>query len=75
MGEAGAGCVRTLSPGLVRGFVEAGLDLRARVGFRVGGVWCYLDARVPEGVGAGHEFIVGGESHVSCPCRRRGCGR
>ena len=64
--------VAGLSPGLVRGFAEAGLDLRASVGFRVGGVGCYLDARVPEGVGAGHEFVVGGESHVSCPCRRRG---
>ena len=31
-----------------------------------------LDARVAEGVGAGHEFVGGGESHVSCPCRRRG---
>ena len=61
------------SPGLVRGlFAEAGVDLRASVGFRVGSVGGDLDARVAEGVGAGHEFVVGGESHVSCPCRRRG---
>ena len=68
----GVRVVAGLSPGLVRGFAEAGLDLRAGVGFRVGGVGCHFDARVPEGVGAGHEFVVGGESHVSCPCRRRG---
>ena len=62
-----------LRPGLVRGFVaEAGVDLRASVGFRVGGVGGDLDASVAEGVGAGHQFVVGGESHVSCPCRRRG---
>ena len=62
-----------LRPGLVRGLVaEARIDLRASVGFRIGGVGGDLDARVAEGVGAGHEFVVGGESHVSCPCRRRG---
>ena len=62
-----------LRPGLVRGVVaEAGVDLRASVGFRIGGVGGDLDASVAEGVGAGHEFVVGGESHVSCPCRRRG---
>ena len=61
------------SPGLVRGLVaEAGVNLRASFGFRVGSVRGDLDARVAKGVGAGHEFVVGGESHVSCPCRRRG---
>ena len=65
--------VAGLRPGLVRGLVaEARIDLRASVGFRIGGVGGDLDARVAEGVGAGHEFVVGGESHVSCPCRRRG---
>ena len=65
--------VARLRPGLVRGlFAEAGVDLRASVGFRVGGVGGNLNASVAEGVGAGHEFVVGGESHVSCPCRRRG---
>ena len=68
--------VAGLFPGLVLDvFAEAGVDLRASVGFRVGRVGFDLNARVPEGVGAGHEFVVGGESHVSCPCRRRGCGR
>ena len=68
--------VAGLSPGLVLDvFAEAGVDLRASIGFRVGRVGFDLNARVPEGVGAGHEFVVGGESHVSCPCRRRGCGR
>ena len=67
--------VARLGPGLVRGFAEAGVDLRASVGFRVGSVGGNLDARVPKGVGAGHEFVVGGESHVSCPCRRRGLDR
>ena len=65
--------VTELSPGLVLSVVaEAGIDLRASVGFRVGSVGGDLDARVAEGVRAGHEFVVGGESHVSCPCRRRG---
>ena len=65
--------VTGLRPGLVRGlFAEAGVDLRTSVGFRVGGVGGNLNASVAEGVGAGHEFVVGGESHVSCPCRRRG---
>ena len=65
--------VAGLFPGLVRGVVaEAGIDLRAGVSFRVGRVGFDLNARVPEGVGAGHEFVVGGESHVSCPCRQRG---
>ena len=65
--------VAELSPGLGLSFVaEAGVDLCASVGFRVGSVGGDLDAHVAEGVGAGHEFVVGGESHVSCPCRRRG---
>ena len=68
------GVVAPLTPGLAR-LAEADVDLRASVGFRVRGISGHLDARVPEGVGAGHEFVVGGESHVSCPCRRRGVGR
>ena len=65
--------VAGFSPGLVLSVVaEAGVDLRASIGFRVSSVGSDLDARVAKGVGAGHEFVVGGESHVSCPCRRRG---
>ena len=65
--------VAGLIPGLGLSVVaEAGVNLRASVGFRIGSVGGNLDARVAEGVGPGHEFVIGGESHVSCPCRRRG---